>query len=141
MAVRPEELSGPRLGRRLAACCPLLALVLTSGCVGLNPFVAADAPPQGKVCQVVATWNSKVVTAEDPCHGGAATPGLAGRVYLFGPQIDFPMQGDGGMVVDLYDQTSGKPAMLEEWRLDPATLQRLLRKDVIGWGYTVFLPW
>jgi hypothetical protein len=126
---------------RLAACCLLLALLLTSGCVSLGSYLSPGGPPKGAVCQVVATWNSKVVTADDPVHGGTPTPGLAGRVYLFGPQIDFPLVGDGGLVVDLYDQTNGKPVMLEEWRFDAATLGRLLRKDMIGWGYTVFLPW
>src|SRR5262249_41445546 len=27
------------------------------------------------------------------------------------------------------------------WRIDQDTLQRLLRRDMIGWGYTLFLPW
>jgi hypothetical protein len=65
-------------------------------------------------------------------------------VYLFGPEIGFPVVGDGALVVDLYDETGTpeRPAVLrEEWRLDPVTLKRLLRRDTIGWGYTLFLPW
>lgn len=30
---------------------------------------------------------------------------------------------------------------LEQWRFDPQTLKRLLKKDMIGQGYTLFLPW
>ena len=30
---------------------------------------------------------------------------------------------------------------LEEWRIDKDTLKRLHKKDVIGEGYTIFLPW
>ena len=75
----------------------------------------------------------------------SATPGIAGRVYLFGPVPDFPLAGDGSIVVDLFDDTprNGQPSSvhLEEWRFDPVTLQRLLKQDMVGWGYTLFLPW
>jgi hypothetical protein len=154
MGSGPEELTsaagcqpaGPRrrvgnLPHGLAAAA-VLALLLTAGCSVLDPFVAGgDAPPGGAVYQVVATWKNEVAFAPDPSHAGAPTPGLAGRLYLFGPQIDFPLQGDGNVVVDLYDETSGKSVLLEEWRFDRDTLQKLLRKDMIGWGYTLFLPW
>jgi hypothetical protein len=100
-----------------------------------------DAPPHGPVHQVVATWNNQVLFAPDPVHGGRLSPGLAGRLYLFGPEIACPLEGDGSLVVDLYDESCDKPVMLEEWRFDHDTLQRLFRKDVIGWGYTVLLPW
>ena len=113
MAVRAEELmSGAGLqpagpGRQVAnlpharAWLPALALalILTAGCTTLDPFVASgDGPPGGAVYQVVATWRNEVIFAPDPTHAGAPTPGLAGRMYLFGPQIDFPVQGDGGVV-------------------------------------------
>jgi hypothetical protein len=126
----------------------LFLLACAAGCESTGTFICTgEQPPTGPVYQVVATWNNQVMTAPDPVHGGTATPGLAGRVYLFGPQLDFPMEGDGTMVVDLYDPASptkapnGTPAPLEEWRFDKDTLKRLLRKDMIGWGYTVFLPW
>jgi hypothetical protein len=90
---------------------------------------------------VVATWNNRVVYAADPVHGGTSTPGLAGRVYLFGPQVDNPLAGDGSFVVDLYDDSGAKSVLREEWRFDRDTLQKLLRKDMVGWGYTLFLPW
>jgi hypothetical protein len=159
MAARPEEVSdGPRPGgtgvppagsARQASRLPhglagvaVLALLLSAGCTALDPFVSGgNGPPAGAVYQVVATWNNQVAYAPDPAHGGAPTPGLAGRMYLFGPQIDFPLQGDGSVVVDLYDETGDKPVMLEEWRFDHDTLRRLLREDMIGWGYTLFLPW
>ena len=34
-----------------------------------------------------------------------------------------------------------QPKRLERWQFDAGTLQNLLRKDKIGWGYTLFLPW
>jgi hypothetical protein len=130
----------PRRSFRTAVWASVLLLV--TGCTCLDSFTCHDdAPPTGAVYQVVATWNNRVVVAPDPVHGGASTPGLAGRVYLFGPQVDFPLEGDGSFVVDLYDDSGAKPVLREEWRFDRETLQKLLRKDMVGWGYTVFLPW
>jgi hypothetical protein len=157
MAALPQELSprqplpaaeetGSRLG--CAAWVALLVLVCAAGCESTGTFICTgEQPPTGPAFQVVAWWNNQVLTAPDPVHGGAATPGLAGRVYLFGPQLDFPIEGDGTIVVDLYDPSApttapgGTAVPLEEWRFDKDTLKRLQRKDVIGWGYTVFLPW
>src|SRR5439155_4906861 len=74
-------------------------------------------------------------------RGGTPGPGLAGRVYLFGPEIKFPLTGDGGLEVLLSDETSGELVQKEAWMIDADTLKKLLRRDQIGWGYTVFLPW
>jgi hypothetical protein len=94
---------------------------------------------------VVATWNPQVTFTPDPANNGAPTPGLVGRVYLFGEDICYPMLSDGSLVVDLYKDTPGAAsnasALLEEWRIDKDTLKRLERRDAIGWGYTLFLPW
>src|SRR5208337_2466794 len=71
-------------------------------------------------------------------------PGLAGRLYLFGPNIDYPLAGDGRLTVDLFNdepEAGKEPKLLEQWRIDKDTLKRLLKKDTIGWGYTLFLPW
>lgn len=124
----------------------LAALMMTAGCVGTGPFVGSGDPPQAsKVCQIVTTWNREVEFTPDPTHGGAPIPGLSGRLYLFGPEINFPLVGDGSITVDLYNDApktpDGKPVLMEEWRIDRDTLKRLLRKDMIGWGYTLFLPW
>jgi len=115
------------------------------GCVHLPKTGSDDAMPHGQVCQAVATWNHQVVFAPDPAHGGMEAPGLVGRLYLFGSEISYPLIDDGSVVVDLFDDTKqsdeGQPVPLEEWRVDPATLKRLAKRDMIGWGYTLFLPW
>jgi hypothetical protein len=120
-------------------------LVSTLGCLHLPKTSLDDPIPHGAVCQVVATWNHEVIFAPDPIHGGTPTPGLAGRLYLFGPEISYPLVEEGSLIVDLFDDTkapaSNPPLPLEEWRLDPATLKRLVKKDMIGYGYTLFLPW
>lgn len=137
------ELVPPQVGKHLVA---LWSCALVSGCVGTLPLACGDkGPPKGAVCQVVMTWNKEVVFTPDPVHDGTPTPGLVGRVYLFGSQVDYPLEGDGSLRVQLFDegQKAGAkaPVLLEEWHLDKDTLKRLFRKDTIGWGYTVFLPW
>jgi hypothetical protein len=119
------------------------ALPLAGGCVTLfgKELGPNDPPPPGQVFQTLALWQPEVRFAADPTRNGAMIPGLAGRVYLFGPDIAFPLTGDGGMIIDLYDESSGQPVQLEQWRFDPETLHRLLRRDIVGWGYTLFLPW
>jgi hypothetical protein len=123
-------------------------LVLNAGCVSMGTLLPCeDKPPTGDVYQVVAAWNNAVVFTPDPTHNGDPTPGIAGRVYLFGVHPGYPLAGDGSLVVDLYLDPPGTTTPIagakpvERWEIDKDTLQRLLRKDAIGWGYTIFLPW
>jgi hypothetical protein len=140
----------PELTRRAMAGSALwwalLCLAPACGCTSLEAFTAkTDCPPVGPAFRVVATWNNEVIFAPDPTRNGAENPGLAGRVYLFGPEISYPLGGDGAIMVDLYDETAPgsktNPVMLEHWTFDKETLKLLQRKDMIGWGYTLFLPW
>jgi hypothetical protein len=129
---------------------PLLAcpFFLLTGCVTTSSYIGSDRPATD-ICRVVAAWHPEVVFTPDPVHNGQPTPGIAGRIYLFGETIDYPRVGDGSLVVDLYrdgpasadPESLDKVVPLEEWRIDPQTLKRLKRKDAVGWGYTVFLPW
>ena len=144
MALFPQgALEGGRAPRHgLLALLPVLAL--SAGCLSLGGEAADGAPPPaGAVHQVVSTWQPHVVYAADPTHGGTPGPGLAGRLYLFGPEIGYPLGGDGSLVIDLYDASDpARSGVLQErWNFDPQTLKTLLRRDMIGWGYTLFLPW
>jgi hypothetical protein len=131
-----------RRGRASWLAAVALTVALSTGCATTDWQVfKGGPPPPGVPCQIVATWQNRVMFTPDPTKNGAQTPGLAGRLYLFGPEISFPMTGDGGLVVDLYDETKGQPVIQEQWRFDPGTLKRLLKQDQIGWGYTLFLPW
>jgi hypothetical protein len=129
--------------RRLAGLACVLAAALAAGCVSTGSFLHSGGCTPA--CQAVATWSNQVAFAADPTRGGVPAPGVAGRLYLFGPTIDFPQVGDGGALIDLYDESAvaqgGQAVHLERWNIDPDTLKRLLKRDAIGWGYTLFLPW
>jgi hypothetical protein len=127
--------------QRLVSLALLLAL---SGCVLPGNYVVSHQPADPGVGQIAVTWTNRVAFAPDTVHGGTPQPGLTGRLYLFGETMGYPLVGDGGLVVDLFDDAPNGPPggqHIEQWKIDPATLKRLLRKDTIGQGYTLFLPW
>ena len=126
--------------------CLLPLTLLGSGCTTTGSFVPlADLDkPTGGPCYVVAAWIPEVRDNLDPLRYGKKCPGLAGRVYLFGEEIKYPILCEGTIAVDLYDRTPGKPSSdvpLEVWHFDKVTLKRLQKRDAIGWGYTLVLPW
>lgn len=122
----------------------LLSAVLAAvGCVGTAPWVskretAADVP---QPTQAVVTWQPRVMVTADVVHSGLPLPGLAGRLYLFGADDGCPLTCDGAVRVELYDARTPQQKLLETWDIDSEKMQLLVRRDVIGWGYTLFLPW
>jgi hypothetical protein len=147
IANAPEQASGLCRGRsRFAFCLVPFALCL-AGCINTGSFLLPGTDKlNGGPCEVVVAWNPEVLSRPDPANRGAPTKGLGGRMYLFGEGNDCPLiGGDGCAIVDLYDETppagGNSEVPLEEWRIDSATLKRLLRRDAVGWGYTLFLPW
>jgi len=124
----------------------LLYAVLAAGCVTLDPWVKKhDTPPTGQVMQIAVTWDKCIAFVPDFTRGGKPNPGLLGRMYLFGAEAALPVACEGALVVDLFDDTplasGGQSVMKERWNFDKDTLKGCLRKDIIGWGYTFFLPW
>jgi hypothetical protein len=130
-----------RLGRGL-----IMMLVLAGpGCIATQPWISNSEPstPMG-ICQVHAFWDGQVRVTPDVVNGGRPLPGLAGRLYLMGPEFGKTEKGDGSVTVDLYDISNPQPGTqrrhLERWQLDAGNMAKLFRKDKIGWGYTLFLP-
>jgi len=123
--------------------------VYGAGCVGLDtkPSSISSTPPNfgGVICQVQSTWESQLLFTNDTEHNGRPVPGLAGRVFLFGPDMKNTLRGKGIMVVDLYDTQQlgkdGNPKLLQRWNIDKVSLDQLFRQQFLGWGYTLFLPW
>jgi hypothetical protein len=132
--------------RRLGLFLLSVSFIVPAGCVTTGvPWPLGDCPPGVMPCQVMATWVPQVGWTPDPTKGGQPGPVLAGRMYLFGPEVGFPLLGDGRVVVDLWDETptlqGGEAVFLEEWVINRDDLKRLMKKDAIGPGYTLVLPW
>lgn len=119
-----------------------LTACLATGCVSTagSLWPAALSPAKKVPCQIVCTWQNNVAFVPDPTRGGNPGPGLVGRLYLFGPEIDHPMEAEGTLTVDLFDDAGETSRMVERWIIDPQTLARLSKRDMIGCGYTLFLP-
>ncbi|MFO0879227.1 MAG: hypothetical protein U0840_17925 [Gemmataceae bacterium] len=136
-----ESLTLPAVRRGLLWIAAL-AVGLSTGCVSTEwtTLKTFGAMQPTKACQIVCTWNNSVALVPDPVHNGQLNPGFVGRIYLFGPTIDYPLLAEGALAVDLFDEAHNPPKWVERWEIDPETLRRLSRKDMIGCGYTVFLP-
>jgi hypothetical protein len=130
-------------GRRWLVWLALATAVVpaAAGCAVSEWATLSDAFMPPPICHVVPTWHNSVVFAPDPVSNGKMSPFLGGRVYLFGEDLKYPQVGDGGLVVELYDDTAKEPVFLDRWTIDPTTLKRLSKRDFIGWGYSVYLPW
>ena len=141
MAFLPQALRG-RPVRPLAALLPLLLL---SGCVTLGaPVVGGPAPSAEVPTQLVVTWKPQAIQGVDTMHGGRMAVGLAGRVWLL-PDGGAPLVGDGALSVELYvdpPAPGAPPQLVEVWNLDHDNLhKKCLKRDMIGWGYNLSLPW
>jgi len=147
--VRDRRDAGPTgvLGARPSLAGLLLCLALvTAGCHHCNSlWCAKETPPTGHVVQIATTWEGSVRFTHDVANGGASLPGLAGRLYLFGEPASQPLVADGMLLIDFYDdrplEAGQTPVRIEQYQIDKDSLKRLMRKDTIGWGYTIFLPW
>ncbi len=123
-----------------------LILLFATGCITPQPLSLPkwDTPPKGPVAQVMPLWADGIVVQTDPMRRGLPTPGLAARVYLFGGQLGEPLLAEGSLIVYQYDdlQPVTDPQVPREiWNLDKASLEKLLKKDALGWGYNLWLPW
>lgn len=123
----------------------VMALVMPAvGCATSDWMLTSHLTTQPpSVCQIGAMWQNHVMYTPDPANNGKVSPGLAGRVYLFGPDLKDTIIGDGRLMAEAYDDANPEePVLLERWEIDPATLKRLVKQDgLVGWGYTVYLPW
>lgn len=118
----------------------VLLFLAIPGCVSLTEWTSLkSAAPTGPVHQVHSVWEPFIASAPDPINHGRPVYGLAGRVFLFGPNMGFPLRGEGKIEVALADLSKGKEEPVDGWSFEKATLQKLFREDGIGWGYTLFL--
>ena len=123
-----------------------VCLFIGAGCFSLDK-VAGDKPPQGPVAQVQTWWRSELAATQNKFANGETLPGIAGRVYLFSGDLakdGRPVEAHGNckLVVEMKYIASNKQPVTIRWDFAKKThLDKVLRKDRLGWGYTIFLPW
>ncbi len=95
--------------------------------------------------RMVLSFSGQVGMAPDTERGGALNPGLVGRIYLFQGDKGVPYTTDGVLIVDLFDHTpradGQDPKLLEKWRFDETVIGKFAKRDFMGDGYSIFLPW
>ncbi len=125
-------------------------MIALSGCTiteeSLVSGISETPPPPGQVRQIVVEPQNRVIFGPDPLHGGQTIPVLGGNIYLFGPEMKFPFQGDGTLVVKcqpiLPANVPGPQPTPVVCSFPKKTLREsCLKKTMYGWGYSVFLPW
>lgn len=133
------------LPSQLTARAAALALVFAAaGCTLDQTWTtkAGGPPAAGKPIELAVAWIPHVQYAPDVLHDGVPTAGLVGRIYMFDQTEKYPVLGDGSVTITLYDDTKGPATQpLEGWHIDPVALKKFAKKDTVGWGYTLFLPW
>lgn len=127
-----------------------VGLMLFSGSVGCQSmnFSApwAESAPIGCPNEVVAIWQDGVDVQLDANHGGMPIPGFAGRIVFMqsnNGQSGQSVLVNGPVKILLYDDrpVQGPPEPLETWTILPEHLSLLVKKDMMGWGYSIWLPW
>ena len=102
-----------------------------------------DGRTEQPVNHLLTMWDNRVRITEDTVNGGAPLHGMAGRLFLFNE--DTSVEAQGRVVVQMLDLThpvpGQQPNKLGEWSIPAENLKQLKRKDPIGEGYTLFLPW
>ncbi|MBI1832828.1 MAG: hypothetical protein HYR84_15415 [Planctomycetes bacterium] len=98
-----------------------------------------DGGGEQAVTDGMTLWDNRVRITQDSVNAGRPLPGLVGRLYLFGN--DRNVDAHGYVVVTMHDATKPGSEELVKWRFDPKSLKLLKRKDHLGDGYTLFLPW
>jgi hypothetical protein len=107
-----------------------------------------DLPAQGRAGQgesapaisVTTFWYEQIYEVADAAKG-KSVPGIAGRVWLASENTKAVVEANGCFFVEMYNTSAQTPVKLAEWRFDAATLKSLKRTDIVGPGYTLFLPW
>ncbi len=124
-----------------------LSLMMGAGCQSLSSYEFSalweEHAPVGKPDEVAALWLGGVDVKPDPLQGGAPVPGFAGRIILMRSKPGDTVAVDGTIQVQCFldhpGQSQAQP--LEQWTILPEHLPMLLKKDISGWGYSVWLPW
>ena len=121
----------------------LALAALSTGCetMGNNLLLHKPHHCERPAASMFCTWQNAVQFSSDPTQGGKPVWGVAGRMYLLDEKNDGKTLVEGGtMSYTLFDDCGPEPVKKEIWNFDEETTARLVRKDMFGQGYTIFLP-
>ena len=129
------------------ACAILLigiALASFTGCGLLQKCGCSPAPETHVAINRVDTvWQQEVCFAPNT-QNGKQVPGILGRVWLYSPADKNPVDLLGTIEASLVDitpaESGGQAVTLAYYRFNPRELEQLKRKDLLGMGYSLFLP-
>ncbi len=136
--------------RRTIFLCGIL-LVPLAGCTEFQKVCTANwIDPEWRtghadqpVTDMITFWDNRMRVTEDSVNGGAPLPGLAGRLLLLNDNAT--VEAKGSVVVQVFDMTNAKkgapPLEVGTWTFPALALKKLKKRDGIGDGYTLFLPW
>jgi hypothetical protein len=101
--------------------------------------------PAPNATEIACMWQNRISHLPDPTKNGTMSPGLTGKMFLFGAGAN-NVPANGKLTVDLLDESQGKTGsaakLLERWVFDKDTLKKLASVDeMFGKCYMLFLPW
>ena len=122
-------------------------MFITFGCSTVQKIGGSSAskPPVGSVSKVAVLWSEAVLRE----NGLPVAQGFAGKVYLFGPDSRAPVTAPGKFTIFAYDETSTREVGTQQesskpdrsWEFNESELRSLLKKDAIGWSYSLWAPY
>lgn len=123
------------------------APVVQASAIAPSPTEMWNKGAKVTATEMTTLWRNKIDYLPDPSPGknGQMGPGIAGQLFLFGPNMQFA-QATGKLTVALYDETPRPPGQQplppEGWEFDKETLKQLRTPDErFGMSYALFLPW
>ncbi|MBL8822851.1 MAG: hypothetical protein JNJ77_09715 [Planctomycetia bacterium] len=130
----------------------LLTLAMLAGCktfsdTDFTSLWEEKKAPCGTPNELIAFWQEGVDVQLMAHQGGMPSPGFAGRVIFQQQKPGKPAETiavNGTLIVRMYEDKplqGGQLQPLETWTILPEHLPMLMRKDLSGWGYSLWLPW
>jgi hypothetical protein len=138
-----------KLGQRAAWLAALTMVAAAVGCAAPKSYFARpdkEKAPTGEVCEILPIFQHTVCYSQDPVHNGQKIPCLAGTVYLLSRGSPYPVECNGTMVLELYDDSNPQESVRKEnWEINKDILKTRLvygnDPTSFGWGYNLILPW
>lgn len=130
----------------------LISLTILAGCktfsdTEFTSLWEEKKAPLGQPTELIAFWQDGVDVQLMAHQGGMPSPGFAGRVIFQQQKPGKPAETvavNGTLIVRMFEDKplqGGQLQPLETWTILPEHLPMMMRKDLSGWGYSLWLPW